>query len=298
MMTTLTPTNYVPGATHPDWDAALQSVPAEVAVYLQDRFGQGCTGHPPDDDKLLISRGNGSNGKTTLYDAITDTLGDDHAVVVPDRVLLARPVDHPTELTTLRGARLALVEELPGGGVLDIKRLKTICGTGKITARQIAKDNITWTPTHSLFLTSNYSPHVPESDYATWRRLPMVEFPFTYRGRGAELRGPHDRRGDPNLRERLRRGDDGQHEAVLVWLVDGARRWYQAGRVMPAEPPQIVEATAAWRRSADLLLRFADEHLSFDEPTAHVMASELYMAFVEWLTANGHRPNAVNFAGG
>ena len=59
---------------------------------------------------------------------------------------------------------------------------------------------------------------------------------------------------------------------------------------MAAEPPQIVEATAAWRRSADLLLRFADEHLSFDEPTAHVMASELYMAFVEWLTANGHRP--------
>ena len=200
-----------------------------------------------------------------------------------------RPPDRADDATR---SRLALVEELPGGGVLDIKRLKTICGTGKITARQIAKDNITWTPTHSLFLTSNCSRHVPESDYATWRRLLMVEFPFTYRGRGAELRGPHDRRGDP------RRGDDGQHEAVLVWLVDGARRWYQAGRVMPAEPPQIVEATAAWRRSADLLLRFADEHLSFDEPTAHVMASELYMAFVEWLTANGHRPNAVNFAGG
>ena len=40
MMTTLTPTNYVPGATHPDWDAALQAVPAEVAVYF-NRIGSG-----------------------------------------------------------------------------------------------------------------------------------------------------------------------------------------------------------------------------------------------------------------
>ena len=33
----------------------------------------------------------------------------------------------------------------------------------------------------------------------------MVEFSFTYRAPGAELRGPDDRHGDPNLRERLRR---------------------------------------------------------------------------------------------
>ena len=37
----------------------------------------------------------------------------DFAVTLPDRVLLARNGDHPTELMTLRDARLAVMEEFP-----------------------------------------------------------------------------------------------------------------------------------------------------------------------------------------
>ena len=64
-----------------------------------------------------------------LGDGIMKATGLDYAVMVPDRALLARPSDHPTELMTIRGARLAIMEELPELGHLNVKRLKTVCGT-------------------------------------------------------------------------------------------------------------------------------------------------------------------------
>lgn len=46
-MTRITETNYVPGATHQDWDQALRALDPEVADWMQVRFGQDRDG-PPD----------------------------------------------------------------------------------------------------------------------------------------------------------------------------------------------------------------------------------------------------------
>jgi D5 N terminal like len=40
-----TPVAYRSDATHPDWDAALAAIPADVRGWLQRRYGQGVTGH-------------------------------------------------------------------------------------------------------------------------------------------------------------------------------------------------------------------------------------------------------------
>jgi putative DNA primase/helicase len=93
--------------------------------------------------------------------------------------------------------------------------------------------------------------------------------------------------GDPNLRERLRRGGDGQHEAVLAWLVAGAVKWYRNGQRMPEDPRSVSEATQAWRRTSDLLMRYMDDRLVFDDES-HVVATELFEDFTTWLKANGN----------
>ena len=135
MLTKVTMVDYVPGATHRDWQQALTAVPADAVDWLQIRFGQGLTGHPVPDDRLVVLKGSGANGKTTIVDAVREALGDDYAVTLPDRVLLARTGDHPTEMMDLRGARLALMEEFPELGHLNVKRLKDLHGTGEMTAR-------------------------------------------------------------------------------------------------------------------------------------------------------------------
>ena len=288
MFTKLARVNYRPGARHPDWDQALAAVRADVAEWLQTRFGQGITGEPVSDDKLMVLMGGGSNGKTCLVDAIRCSVGPDYAVAMPERVLLARQGEHPTELMVLHGARLALMEEFPELGHLNVKRTKDLLGTGEMTARYCGKDTVAWKPTHTPVVTTNYLPRVDESDNGTWRRLVMVDFPYTFVRQGAPLKTPAYRHGDHRLRERLREGRDGQHEAVLAWLVEGAVRWYRNGRELPDDPPSVQETTQRWRKNSDVLLRFIDERLVFD-PQAQVVATELFEDFNQWLQSNGHK---------
>lgn len=282
-MTRITGVAYEPGAQHSDWSAALGAVPADVADWLQVRFGQAITGHMTPDDVLLLLHGGGSNGKSTVLAGIRSALGS-YATYVSDRVLLAKADAHPTELTEFRGARFALTEELPDEGRLNAKRLKDIIGTPTMTARKIRQDSITWDSTHSMFLSTNYLPKVTETDNGTWRRLALVDFPYKF---VTALTGaPNERVGDPGLRDRL--GGEAQRAAVLAWLVEGAKRWYAAGKVMPPQPDAVVTATRAWREASDIVLRFWSECL-VASPQHFIVVADMLAAFNAWATAQSHQ---------
>ncbi len=111
-LTKITSVDYHPGATHPAWDKALTCIPAAVRPWLQVRFGQAATGHPPEDDVIPFLRGGGENGKSTVLEGSMKALGQ-HAILVPKKAIAGTPGDHPTELMPLRGARAAFLEELP-----------------------------------------------------------------------------------------------------------------------------------------------------------------------------------------
>jgi putative DNA primase/helicase len=285
LLTRLAPARYRPGARHPDWEAALDGIPGECREWFQLRYGQAITGHMTPDDVLIMQQGSGENGKTTVTSGIARTLGNFY-VLVSDRVLLAHPGDHPTELMELRGARLALIEETPEAHRLSVARLKKLVGTPQITARHIRQDSVTFEATHSLFLSTNYRPIVEETDHGTWRRLLLLRFPFRWRKPHEVLEAETDRRGDPGLRGRIEAGAQGQHEAVLAWLVDGAVCWYAMGKVMPEPPAVVLADTRAWRGESDVILSYADERLLFD-PDAHAMSTELLADINEWLIARG-----------
>ncbi|MFD6857642.1 phage/plasmid primase, P4 family [Rhodococcus sp. NPDC060090] len=285
-LTKLTNVPYTPGATHPDWDTALEALPADSRPWMQYRFGQATTGHPTPDDVMPVLQGGGENGKSTLLVAVERALGE-YATKVPERVLLANPSDHPTELMTLRGARLAIIEETPEARRLNVARLKATVGTDTMTARLIAKDSVTWSVTHSLMLATNYVPRVDETDHGTWRRLALVRFPYRYRKPGQALTSPDDRAGDPTLRERLKRGTGGRAEAVLAWLIAGAHTYYSDGEKLPLAPTTVEADTHEWRASTDVILKFVEEKLIFDRD-GFVSSADLFAVFNAWMTDNGH----------
>jgi putative DNA primase/helicase len=288
LCTKVTAVAYEPGAEHADWKQALEALRPDVVDWMQLRLGQAITGHMPPDDVLLILQGGGENGKSTLMGTVAAVIGDYYRLI-SDRVLLANPDSHPTELMDLRGARLAWIEETPEARKLDVGRLKKVVGTAEITARHIRKDSVTFRSSHSLFVSTNYRPLVTETDHGTWRRLRLVTFPFRYVRREEDMYGPDDRIGDPTLRERLRLdiGSEAQR-AVLAWLVEGAERWYRNGRTMPDAPLSVVEDTRAWRVESDLILAYIGERIAFDLG-AHVMSSELLADFNQWLELHGQR---------
>lgn len=275
---------YDPDAASADWSRALEALPPKVAEWVQVRMGQAMTGHTPDDAVMPLFEGSGSNGKSTQLDAIRKAAGG-YAVTVSDRLLLANPGDHPTELTQLMGARLAVAEELPEGRHLNVKRLKDVLGTATLTARQVRRDNVTWRATHAIVVSTNYRPIVAETDHGTWRRLALVTFPFTFVAPGSPLKKATDREGDPNLVVRLGQGDP----AVLAWLVEGARRWYAAGRILPKPPKKVARDTSDWREDADPVMSYARDRLEVAEGYA-IGAADLASDFATFLESRTMKP--------
>ncbi|MEX3598922.1 phage/plasmid primase, P4 family [Kocuria carniphila] len=294
LLTKSTRTPYVPGAGHADWVKALESLPRDERDWFQGRIGQGITGHTPSDDRVVFMRNAGSGAKSTLMSALQSALGE-HMIKVPEKVLTAKAEGHATELTELRGARLAYCEELPEGRFLNVKRLKDVAGTDVMDGRRMYRDTVRWRASHSLFLTTNYRPRIAESDHGTWRRLAMLEFPFTYVDGEEDVTDPTTQKvKDTNLRPNLAAGRDGRAEAVLAWAVEGARNWYAADRKMAPLTESVKVATDTWRGGEDFIKGFVDEFLEFD-PTGILSTKELYAVFKTWRQDSGHIP--LNYQG-
>lgn len=287
--TKITNADYVPDAAHEDWDGpngALQAIPPCCRDWFQLRIGQGITGLMTPDDTLVLMQGSGENGKTTCLSSLMGALGDGFSVDIPKQVLVGKH-DDPHALMPFRGARLAVIEELPEGRRLSATRIKETVGTPFMSGRFMYKNLITWKATHSLFLTTNYVPTVAETDHGTWRRLLMLRFPYRFVKPGMALTRPDDKRGDPNLRTRLQLPD--RQTAILAWAVRGAVAWYQNGQQMPEVPDEVVADTEEWRTESDLIMAYWRDRLEKD-PNSWVMSDDLYADFRFWLGAKGH-PN-------
>jgi P4 family phage/plasmid primase-like protien len=287
LITHLAGGNYDPTVTSETWKRALDAVHPDVAAWFQMRMGQGATGHTPDDDALILGDGAGENGKSAVSGAIRRALGS-YARLISHRVLIAQPGQHPTELMDLRGLRFALLEETPEEGRLNTHQLKMTIGTPQITARRMRRDDVTFDTTHTLVVHTNHRPVVDTTDHGTWRRLKAMPWPFTFRKPGEPCGGPDDKPGDPTIKPRLETETD-VPTAVLTWLVDGAATWYAQNRISGPDPRMVREATSEWRRTSDVGLRFAAEHLTPD-PRCYIPASTLRAEFNAYLGSQGKHP--------
>lgn len=287
LLTKITSVGYRAGARHPDWDAALKACPEDCHQWFQLRVGQGLTGHMTPDDTMILLKGGGENGKSTVMGTLMEAAGGYH-VLVSDRVLMADPGAHPTELMDFRGARLAVAEELPEARRMSVKRLKDVVGTPRMKARYIRQDSVEWEATHSMFLSTNYLPLIEETDHGTWRRLQLLAFPYKFLKPHEELSGaPNELRGDPGLRQRLKEGLE-QRQAALAWAVEGARSWYASKRVLPEPPARVTADTRAWRAESDLVLGYWAERL-VPSHGHHVMSQDLLDDFTAWLRSHNHQ---------
>lgn len=276
LFTRVTPVVYRPDARHPDWDRACEALPPSVLAWMQLRFGQAATGYSPSDDVVPFLKGGGANGKSTLIGAIDHALGD-FALMASDKVLTAGTGEHSTETFDLKGRRFVYIEELPDGSWVNANRLKKLAGTGRLTARPMRENDVSWVPTHTLMITTNHDTQISDADHATWRRLARVEFPYTFAGEAK----------DPELRRRLKGGR--QAEAVLAWVVEGAKRLHALGDAALEEvPEQVVADTAAWRGRSNLPALFLLEHFELAEGCA-VPDSLITRMYQEWCKESGYR---------
>lgn len=288
--TKVTGVEYNPDADDPDFRAALHAVPDDVVDWYQLRVGQAFTGHTPTDDLMIVQQGGGSNGKSTLAVPLSKAAGS-YSVLVSHRVILGNADQHPTEKMDLKGARYALMEETPEARQLNVHQLKEVVGSPEIKARKIRENSVTFPATHSLFVNTNHTPSVVDSNLAAWRRLALLKFPYTFRLHADDVIGPMDRLGDATLRDRCRLSPDAAR-AALSWAVQGAVRWYAAEKIFPPLPDRVRADTLAWRMEGDLIMSFAQDRLEFG-PDHSEKTMDVFQEFGQWLVPREHKPWSV-----
>lgn len=271
MFTKISKIEYHPDAKDSDWDQVLAALDPEVMDWMQIRFGQAATGYATPDAVLPIGIGGGSNGKTTLITAIRNAMGD-FQTTVPDKLILGSPNDHSTEKTALMGARMAFIDETPEGRHLNVGLIKTLLGTSEMSARKIAKDPITWKPTHSMFLMTNHLPQVAENDHGTTRRFALVRFNKRFKR-------------DDAFYARVVEADGPVATAALTWIVQGAKRWYANNKSIPNMPARVQADTDEWFQESDPTNEYIEDRFVLD-PNSAILVKEVNEDINTWLMMN------------
>lgn len=290
MNTRLVEVEYDPDAQSETWDGFLRDLctpkdagePDEALMeYLQECAGYTLTPHISE-QAVFVLVGGGRNGKSTFLDTLAAVFGRYAGRVATETFSLARQQSSNARELALhdqQGLRFTQGTEIPGDMRLDEALIKTFTET-TLTGRALYQQSCTYYNSTHLWLYGNHRPYVHDGDLGIWRRLKLIELDSTI----------PEGKVDVTLPDRLRQPD--AQQAILAWLVQGARKWYENGRKL-AEPETVRRATRDWRASQDKIGMFIEECCDLvDADTWGPKLVDLYRAFKRWCEFCGFRPLA------
>ncbi len=281
-------TAFDPTATAPLWERFISEVTGykdpttglvvprpELARYLQVLAGLTLVGEVVEQVVLVLHGLLGSNGKSVFMNVLLGVFGT-YGTVAPKALILEKRMEtHTTDLTVLRGSRLAYIKE-PTRNNWDAEMVKDLGSEEPLMGRKMRQDNTPWSPTHTAWISTNNEPRTAASDAAFWRRIKML--PFAQRwyrdgDRPSEIQvsiAPID----PTLTAKLRAEAPG----ILNWLLEGLATYYADGGLV--EPPCVTEATEEARRGTSLFTDFIANAVERGGDDNTVGAMELWKMWV------------------
>lgn len=278
-----------PDAPRPAWETFLESTfanDAELVGFVARLMGYATTGQTTE-AVLPILWGAGRNGKTILLQGIADALGPDLAGPIESEMLIenrfVRQSGGPSsDLLHLRGRRLAWLSETNENRRLNAGKAKLFTGGDLLTGRApYAARQVTWKPTHKIFMLTNHRPRADAQDFALWQRVLLIPFTQIFLT-NPDPSKPNEHRADLHLAEKLR----GERPGILAWLVKGCLEWQRQG----LNPPECVKAATAEYRDAENTIKAFLAERCIEGPTLQVRAGLLYSTYRAWSEANGEKP--------
>lgn len=278
--------SYAPAAPAPLWLGHLNLVFAgnkALIEYMQIVAGISLTGST-DGHSFYILHGGGRNGKSKLAETLAWVMGD-YALSMEVENLTDKRGD-VTALAQLVGRRMVLASESSDNQKLHTGRIKRLTGGGKWWAKRLYHDAFEFAPQFKLWLDCNTPPQV-EADYAMAERVKKIPFLVTI---------PEAQR-IADFGDRLKAEADG----ILAWAVEGAVKWYKAGKRV-STPPEVKEATEAFMAEQDTFAAWLEECCTtspraftasralFDSYTAFTGANMTLNQFSRLMTKRGYTP--------
>ncbi len=173
---------YDPNATHADAAAiiALERLEPELRSFAQDSLAWALRGTPAKRLNLLFDDNQGNSGKTTLLNAIAQTLGDYAEALSLDAMQSKRGGDRSAtpEARPLVMARFVYVEEAQQSKHLDAPRVKSITGGAgaEINFRMLYGNPKTGRIKASIFASANGRIELDLTDRAAKARYTPIPF--------------------------------------------------------------------------------------------------------------------------
>ncbi|WP_416887430.1 DNA primase family protein [Listeria monocytogenes] len=218
-------------------------------------------------EALIISYGEGRNGKSTFWNVISRVLGNYSGSISADILTSQIRRNVKPELAEAKGKRLLIAAELEEGMRLNTSNIKQLCSTDEIAAEKKYKDPFKYVPTHTLVLYTNHLPKVGAIDKGTWRRLIVIPFLATIDGN----------KDIKNYADYLFENAGG---AILQWILDGAKKVIAADFHLTV-PQVVANAISEYKTANDWLGHFLDEccetAVDFEEKSGELYAE--YRAF-------------------
>ena len=195
-----------------------------------------------------------------------------YATIMRQEALTARMggfTEHPTEIASLQGRRLAIASEVEANARWATARIKQLSGGDRICARFMRRDPFTFQMQAQVVAFANHRPSFSGGlDSGMARRLRLVPFD----------RKP--KRADEGLADRLAK----ERAGILNRLIEWACLYYRDGLATPAV---IDRESGAYMESSDTLRQFVADWCKVGEGKWTERA-KFRTAYNEWREKEGY----------
>lgn len=215
-------------------------------------------------EALIIAYGDGRNGKSTFWNAISRVLGLYSGNISADTLTVGCRRNIKPEMAEVKGKRLLIAAEMQEGARLNDSTVKQLCSTDDVFAEKKYKDPFSFKPCHTLVLYTNHLPRVSASDDGIWRRLIVIPF-------NAKITGNSDIK---NYSEYLY---DNAGEAILAWIIEGSKKVIELEYQIPV-PTCVQEAINEYRSQNDWFSHFIEDKCVVGDDYKE-SSSSLYQAY-------------------
>lgn len=243
----------------------------ELIEYVQQIVGLAAIGKVYM-EAMIISYGEGRNGKSTFWNTIARVLGSYSGSISADALTVGCKRNVKPEMAELKGKRLVIAAELEEGMRLNTSVVKQLCSTDEVSAEKKYRDPFRYTPTHTLVLYTNHLPRVGANDEGTWRRLIVIPF-------NAKIEGNSDIK---NYADYLAEKAGG---AVLSWIIEGAKKVIECNFKLKI-PQCVSDAIYHYRENNDWLSMFIEDCCEID-PSYTQKSGELYQEYRAYCARTG-----------
>jgi P4 family phage/plasmid primase-like protien len=270
---------------HKAWYKSKKEYENSIINFLQVLFGYILIGSGKERAFVIFDGPEGSNGKTTLMNIICSLFGD-YAVPIDPGILLSKKFDsasgaHTSHILDWMGRRFLFADETEAGKKIDTGFIKRITGNADQVARGAHEKELQrFKQTYTIILLTNSIPYIPAEEEATWRRVFIVPFKWSF-VENPDPSKPYQVPIDKNLIEDLKE----EYPAIIKWMIDGAEI-YKTKQSLDA--PESIRYTAAnHRKESDPYVKFIDECIIFDD-FHYTRARTLHNVYKAWCKDSGH----------